>query len=68
MADPPLDVGAVHDTVATVLLAFTDAVLIVGVPGTVEVVVVVLVLVVIELLLDEYEPVPTAFTAATVNV
>lgn len=60
MAEPPVDVGAVQLTVADVLEAEIDGVPMVGAPGAVYGVI----------LLDdeEYEPVPAAFVAATVNV
>lgn len=57
---PLLDVGAVHDTLALVLLAEMDAETLVGATGVVYGV--------IELLLLEVEPVPAALVAATVNV
>lgn len=60
MVDPPLSDGAVQVMVAVVDPEDTLALAEVGVPGVVYGVTL--------LLLDEYVPVPAAFTAATVNV
>lgn len=60
MLDPPLNEGAVHVTVAERLDAETLAVPMMGASGTVYGV--------IELLSEEYVPVPWELVAATVKV